>query len=355
MRHIPAIDGLRAVAIGSVIAFHLEWPGAALGWAGVPLFFVISGFLITSILLSQKEEARGFGAYYANFVRRRALRIFPLYYAYLAGSIVLGAVVGQTLSSGWSYWIYLQNYTLGASRFSGSFTMGHTWSLAVEEQFYLLWPLIVWLCSRRALIAVCGILIALGPVSRMLILEGTGNPFLAFTPLSSSADLLAMGALLGLAHRAGRLPGKRHCLTGLALSAAAIAFAAPYSSYWTPTGYLMLTFGPLVFTTLGIGSVALIGLVVNDGWLARAARNRVAMYVGKISYGLYIYHGLFLVGTARIKGMLPGVFGQIAWSVLVIGLSVIAAHLSYHLFEKRFLALKDRKSAMPKPAEASPV
>lgn len=346
MKHIVAIDGLRAVAIGAVIAFHLGWPGAALGWAGVPLFFVISGFLITSILIEKKQQAKDFRGFYGDFVRRRVLRIFPLYYAYLACSTLLATAQGHPLLQGWSYWVFLQNYTLGTSQFGASFTMGHTWSLAVEEQFYLLWPLIVWLCRRRTLIAVCALLITLGPISRGVIMKATGNPYLAFTTLPSSVDLLAMGALLGIAYRERLLPTKTLCYLGIALSAAVILLIVPYASYWRPPLWMPTSLGPFVFSALGVGAASFIGLVLNGGYLAKLAQNRIAAYVGKISYGLYIYHGLFLVEIgflmerARVQGILLGAIEKVSWSVLVIGFSLAAAHLSFNFFEKRFLSLK---------------
>src|SRR5690606_31249189 len=123
---------LRTIAIAIVILFHLNVPGFALGWAGVPLFFAISGFLITGILIRQKGQTTSIGPFYRNFIRRRALRIFPLYFAYLAFAVASSLLFSEPFAYKWSYWLYLQNYTLGASQFAGSYTMGHTWSLAVE-------------------------------------------------------------------------------------------------------------------------------------------------------------------------------------------------------------------------------
>jgi peptidoglycan/LPS O-acetylase OafA/YrhL len=160
---MPSLDGLRGLAIGGVLASHFldRWPlstGAdraflavvGLGWSGVDLFFVLSGLLITGILV----DTLGAPRWWRSFLARRTLRIFPLYYLALAIFWVAGPAAGLidpwTLRRwGWWYWSYLGNWAFAAGQTIPSLT--HLWSLAVEEQFYLFWPLLVWLARGRRL------------------------------------------------------------------------------------------------------------------------------------------------------------------------------------------------------------
>ncbi|NBT59763.1 acyltransferase, partial [bacterium] len=154
--HEPLLDGVRGLAILLVIFFHSSLipvknsmdkilHGAALGgWAGVDLFFVLSGFLITGILLRTKEAPN----FFFNFYMRRTLRILPLYYLFL---ILAFYVVPQTVQFGFTYWTFLSNILLGRLGQFQSPVLDITWSLAVEEQFYLLWPLVVWATKREKL------------------------------------------------------------------------------------------------------------------------------------------------------------------------------------------------------------
>src|SRR5215469_7550470 len=166
--HVPALDGIRGLAVLFVIAFHSRAPFLntseipfslfqflGLGWSGVDLFFVLSGFLITGILLDTRRAPGYFRVFYA----RRALRIFPLYFAYLLLILVVlqGIFVVFVRTNPWQhvnpllYLTYSMNWVSGLD----DQWLGHLWSLAVEEQFYLIWPAAVWFCSRRSLPWVC--------------------------------------------------------------------------------------------------------------------------------------------------------------------------------------------------------
>ncbi|MBX9709880.1 MAG: acyltransferase [Xanthobacteraceae bacterium] len=348
--YIPAIDGLRTVAIGSVILFHLQVPGTALGWAGVPIFFAISGFLITRLLLSRKEDAATFSAFYWDFIRRRVLRIFPLYYAYLLVSTISSHLYSEPFSDQWSYWVYLQNYTLGFSKFSNSYILGQTWSLALEEQFYLLWPLIVWCCSVAALKRLCWILVLLGPVTRWAVCHWSNNSYLAFTTLPSCVDLLAMGAILALWSEADWIARKNIFVVMFVAAAAFLAIAFPYASYWQPTLYIPATMGPLVFSAVGVCSVSLLGIALNNGILARLLSMPVMTYLGRISYGIYMFHAFFLLRASSLIGRFPGDLGYVAWCVAVIAGSIAAAAISYKFFESFFLHLKNATQVKMAPS-----
>ena len=200
-RYLAQLDGIRFLAIIPVLMFHLPLPGFSLGWSGVQLFFVLSGFLISGILLDSREDPH----YFRNFYARRALRIFPIYYLGLGVLVVGGLATGQAVSDAPWYLFYLQNHLLGQTNFSPDFPLlfNHTWSLAIEEQFYFLWPLAVRLLPRRALTATAFALLAVGAISRMAFLAGTGSTAMTFTSLPTEVDALAAGALLAILQRSG--------------------------------------------------------------------------------------------------------------------------------------------------------
>jgi peptidoglycan/LPS O-acetylase OafA/YrhL len=164
---IPGLDGLRAVAVIMVMLFHqhiLEF-----GWAGVQLFFVLSGFLITAVLYRQKGAH--LGPYIQRFYWRRFLRIFPVYYAYLALLSLLIAVrlVPKDVSSHLPYaFAYLYDFVYAQGVLTPSKTISHFWSLSVEEQFYLVWPFVIFFCTKRTLEWVLWAIVVTGPLIRYL-------------------------------------------------------------------------------------------------------------------------------------------------------------------------------------------
>ncbi|HEX6051682.1 MAG TPA: acyltransferase, partial [Gemmatimonadaceae bacterium] len=176
--HVPALDGVRGLAVALVLVCHVAWdfssPSymerglievARAGWIGVDLFFVLSGFLITGILL----DTRGGPKYFRHFYVRRTLRIFPLYYAILVGVFVITPLVAATRDRRWFtdivdqqgwFWTYTSNVFLAVTgRWEQTGILGHFWSLAVEEQFYLIWPAVVLLLSPRQLRTACGVIL----------------------------------------------------------------------------------------------------------------------------------------------------------------------------------------------------
>jgi peptidoglycan/LPS O-acetylase OafA/YrhL len=172
-QRIPALDGIRGLAIALVMFHHFTLYGgmrpdfvldkvyrhvALVGWVGVDLFFVLSGFLITGILHDSRSDRH----YFRNFYMRRTLRIFPLYYGVLAATFLVLPLVLDVSGScrellrdqAW-YWTYLINVQIGLDYWPSCFVLGHFWSLAVEEQFYLVWPLLLYLLGRRGMLALC--------------------------------------------------------------------------------------------------------------------------------------------------------------------------------------------------------
>ncbi len=219
---IPALDGLRGIAIILVLLHHFTYyrPTAGVdalignvvffGWTGVDLFFVLSGFLITGILLDTRDSER----YFTTFYARRILRIFPLYYLVLFLAFVVlpkfpavhPVLVGQDdLPPQWPYWLYLTNVLI-ADRGWVHGWVDVAWSLAIEEHFYLVWPLVIWLCPPRLVAVLCAVIILAEPAARVFARAAMVESLPIYVLTWFRLDGLAMGALLALAQRRGLLP-----------------------------------------------------------------------------------------------------------------------------------------------------
>jgi peptidoglycan/LPS O-acetylase OafA/YrhL len=357
---------MRGVAVLMVLAFHflhVDGEGGAAerallsasrsGWAGVDLFFVLSGFLITGILL----DARGGPGYFRAFYARRVLRIFPLYYAYLAVlflavPLLLPSLDVKPETQGW-LWTYLGNVLFAREGgFHASPYTGHFWSLAVEEQFYLAWPLLVWVLPRRRLALVCLGLVAGAFALRLGIHRTTFNATAAYVLTPARMDALALGALVAVAARepAWWPRVRRGAPWLLAASSAAVA------AVWVRQGGL---FGgdPVVqvwaFGPLAAGFAALLVLALDGegtSRLSRALRNRTLRGAGKYSYGLYVLHypiflaleaaGFTSLALAEATG--SRILGVLAFAGVAGAATLAAALLSWNLLEKPFLRWKDR-------------
>jgi peptidoglycan/LPS O-acetylase OafA/YrhL len=362
-RHVASLDGLRGIAVLIVLLHHLaagSLPNAPLGWhlvrnvlylgwSGVDLFFVLSGFLITGILLDTKDASNYFQSFYA----RRVLRIFPLYYLVLTAIVLLsygshGWWLNSVLPSPHDrpfYFAYLNNW-LPLER-QGSI-IGHFWSLAVEEQFYLVWPLGVWLLPRRRVLPVALLVGVVAPLILRVVLATQFVPSSRWgtNTLTRGLDPLLMGAVLAcLVRQRELLVRVKHYvylggMLGFAVFAAAIA--AGRSSVPRAWGGLVsgsclaLFYGMLIlhaFLTSGDKTLYQSGL-----------RNRVFRSFGKYSYGIYVYHVPLLMVAIRLCARKfsigTDVLNSWIFCVGVIAISYLVAKLSYDLFESRFLKLK---------------
>jgi len=376
--HQPGLDGVRGVAILMVMALHfvgdrtttqtalqdLVAKAAAYGLLGVDLFFVLSGFLITGILLTSKSEPN----YFRNFYARRTLRIFPLYYGVLAVLFLLLPLV-VPLSPLFEHarerqiwlWTYLTNFYVAYTGSWASLTyVTHFWSLAIEEHFYLLWPLVVFLLPRPTLERVCLGVIAAGLALRIaLALAGVSEISISvLTPCR--VDTLCVGAYLAiLAQREGgpaMLLGRcRKAAFGF--GAAIIVVSA--LGVLTQLGLPVLHQVRNSLFAFFFGAVTLWSLRPGTELVPRLFRNGVLRFFGKYSYGIYVYHALltWYFRESGVDARLDAFFGN-HWLTmgarLAIGvsLSVTIAVLSYELYEKRFLALKRFFEAKPAPAPA---
>lgn len=351
---ILELDGLRALAVLAVIAFHYtegtRWanPVTGLGWAGVDLFFVLSGFLITGILLNSRERPR----YFSNFYARRSLRIFPVYYLLLA--IYIGAAGLGGGRQPWAYWAMhaaflsatLEHFHYWAFAAPAFVYAGVTvlWSLSIEEQFYLLWaPIVRWL-RPQALWAFLGAAIVGAPILRYC-LHTPG--FTEYRFLPTRFDSLAWGAALALVAKSWEhSPGSaRQSLRTLAWGAGAVlamilaATGGLRESRWFAlTGYTALA----ALFTAAVG-----GAVIGAGSEARSCRwlrLRPLRHLGKISYAVYLIHYpiLTLVAGWVEPGLGRGSLGLVVRDVVSFVLVIGLATLSWKWLEAPAAALKER-------------
>jgi peptidoglycan/LPS O-acetylase OafA/YrhL len=357
-RHMQQLDGLRAIAV-LLVCWHHWMPrryhlGINWGSTGVDLFFVLSGFLITGILLAcrraleQGRQSVGFTA--RRFYARRFLRIFPLYYAVLAVASVGLALEPAILVSLWTYTFNLVGAWKGA--LSGRL-ISHFWSLAVEEQFYLVWPWVILLAPRRWLVPIVSTTLVLGPLSRW-ILYTSGAPFDAMRMVTTSClDILGAGALIAiLVERAGLeavLRGRLARATGLA-GAALFLWGAWIQVRGGETNGATALEVFVVYTRWPF--FAWLVLAAAHGFRGLFGRFLTAppmLYVGKVSYGVYVFHAFALV-LDRVG--LAGFHPLVRCAVYLV-FTLVVSGLSWRWFESRINALKERfPYEAPAPADA---
>ena len=360
--HIPGLDGVRGLAILVVLIHnvgYLDQPADSLaikifnvaigsGWIGVQLFFVLSGYLITGILLDTKHDTH----YFRSFYVRRALRIFPLYYFTLVVAFLvlprfmdLGDWTGLALPVQIWHWSYLSNW------FGSAPGLSHFWSLAVEEQFYLIWPFVIFSLSTDHIIRICGCLVVSALLFRIVMVSCHAPVGWSYTFTISRWDTLACGAAIAVAMRdpswyarvsrwlrLGAIP-----ICGVLLL---IVVTDHGLLWWTPlsqtAGYsaLSLLFGFLI--------LAVVDPSISTVWLRRVVESRWLRFFGKYSYGIYVMHLPIHIFCAL--WLTPWVLGgahtmrPFRLAVYIAGnlaLSTGAAVAVWRLVERRFLALKD--------------
>lgn len=360
LTHLPALDGLRALAILLVIPHNADffsqspawlWPAAMLahaGWIGVQLFFVLSGFLITRNLL----ESRGTGNFFSSFYGRRALRILPVYFLTLFVAFTVLPRFGITVGSPASHdnqiwlWTFLVNWVQPLGIDVGGFS--HFWSLAVEEQFYLLWPIVVLYCAGRRLLWACASFVVIAFLSRLALLNLGGNPEMAYMFTVCRMDALALGAAaaaLSLSDDCVRWFA-RHQNLALLLCAGLLTLTALISHLYAVYDPVTLTLGyPLL--SLAFSMLMLTLRAVQDvnpsHWLNAALSTRALRSIGRYSYAMYIFH-LPILGlcgsTLREIFAFTGPALPLFYALGAIGLTYVAGFASYYLIEKHFLRLK---------------
>jgi peptidoglycan/LPS O-acetylase OafA/YrhL len=377
---VPMLDGIRGIAILAVMLLHFQQFGApepathwerlyrnlvGFNWAGVNLFFVLSGFLITGILYDSRADSH----YFRTFYGRRTVRIFPVYYATLAAYFAAVPLLRHQIhdpvladtggAAPLLAWTYMLNWLVGLKGFSVvSPLIQHFWSLSVEEQFYLMWPFVVRALSRRRLMGVCVGLVA-SAVSLRIALQLFGLPNAAYAWTFSQTDSLAIGAFLALARRDAsdwrklqRYVRPVSLVSGGGL-AVLIALLGPWhGGMWMDTAGILLS--GLVF-----GGFLAIAADAPKGSIVRAVTaSPLLRFFGKYSYALYVFHQPMAI-ILRASGMtvdhLTVFLGKrmaafIAIQALDFALATGLAFASWHLFEKQFLKLKHLPILQYKPA-----
>lgn len=368
-KHLDQLDGLRGTAILLVMVYHFCLPHTGFdghdsgfllqvaqgGWMGVDLFFVLSGFLITGILADTREHPH----YFRNFLGRRFLRIWPLYYLSL---LVLLTVVPMvipavppTLQSmrdeQWWFWLYGSNWLFamegGFTRTSG----GYFWSLAVEEQFYLVWPVVVYVLSRRTLLCVSVALLLVSLVARVVLQRHGVSTGALYTMTFTHLDGLAVGSSIAVCLR---LPGAekrlRWMLPATALLALLGLLCVRYADgdlfYWSTN---MATYGyTLIATLFGALLLHVLNEERQSSLQHRLLASRFMKQCGKYSYALYVVHVpvasfLYPMIASRLAGAVTTIGYEAIFlfsAVSSFAVSWLLALLSWTLFEKRFLSLK---------------
>jgi peptidoglycan/LPS O-acetylase OafA/YrhL len=369
---IPALDGLRGIAIILVMLHHFTvyWPTSGIGapigsvlaffWVGVDLFFVLSGFLITGILL----DTRGSPRYFTNFYARRTLRIFPLYYlALFVAFVVLPAFPAvEAVVAGpdymlaepadvppeWRYWTYLTNVSVAAYGWVHGW-VDVSWSLAIEEQFYLVWPLVIWLCPPRLAALLCAVILVAEPAARIYA-RAIDYPSLWLYVLTwYRLDGLAVGALLAFAVRRGLFPSLDRWVPLVIVAGVAGLVACTilggHTWWWNRRmqqyGYSLIAMigGAMLVSAVNRPAGSLWPRMLSAGWL-RA--------FGKYSYALYLIH-LPVMRTVREYVFDPMAYeGTAPWSAQLLFYGAAAAPafalawLSWRWFEAPILRLKAR-------------
>ena len=362
-KHVEELDGLRGLAIVLVMLFHMSlvppvgrlaliWSSfCQRGGLGVDIFFVLSGFLITGILLDSLPRPH----YFRNFYGRRVLRIFPLYYAVLIFAfLVLPRIAPWTVvryeqvnrEAVW-YWLHLSNFAIARR---GAFIHGIldvSWSLAIEEQFYLLWPAIVWCVSRERLRWLCVSLVAVSFVSRTLLTVLHTAPVAVYTLTFCRFDGLAIGALVALLVRDRVQSALRPLLMrGLLMTCPLwLVILLPVDG---PIADALKASSDSLLVCALTGCAILAALSTPNALLIRPLKWRALRLFGRYSYALYLFHFPisasirdYLLKPTRMPLVLGSSLPSLGLFYLVSGsVCLAAAMLSWHLYEKRFLSLR---------------
>ena len=369
MKRITQLDGVRGLAILLVLVWHYFvcqitagpeskifwfWSAASLTWSGVDLFFVLSGFLIAGILLDHHNTSNFFRIFYL----RRACRIFPLYFLLFGLFLCLAATPISKLPSFrwlfhdplplWSYATFTQNFFMGRLGEFGANWLGVTWSLAVEEQFYLFVPLLIYFLPRRALVCILLPAILAAP-----LLRWASPGFHGFVNTPWRSDSLLAGALLAVLVRwhpfvstVRRHRGFLQALFTVLLAGAAVLTLRPdlfgvFDHLWLAGLYATLI---------------LIAFIGSEPFLGRMLASPVLVWFGQLSYGIYMFHQLvagILHGAIRNSPPQIRTLSDAGITLLALCITLVLATLSYRFFESPLLRFGRRFKYRPKPQQAS--
>ena len=354
-RTIKGFDGIRGLAVIAVVLTHLGVFGVLLeqkllppallpmihGGTGVLAFFVLSGFLITTLLINEFNHTGSISI--RHFILRRTLRIFPLYILFLIVVSLLHIAVPNLTSWDSLFYAYIYSYNFIPTDIYTSL-IGHTWSLAVEEHFYLVWPTVFLLLFGQYRFALLGLLLTFivsAPLLHLyLVRAGLAAGYFVERWSFIAGYAIAIGCLSALLIGSQRTARTARQLSQHPACLALATLLYANSLYLSSDSWFLHNIGAHFLRTIGI-ALALTWLYFNqDSRLAKGLEFPPLKYIGLISYGIYMYQGLFLdTGPDRVPGQIwppsPGIG---------LALLVLVAPLSYHFFEKPFLRLKNRYS-----------
>jgi peptidoglycan/LPS O-acetylase OafA/YrhL len=343
--YVPQLDGIRALALLAVVAYHgTVWPTG--GFLGVDIFFVLSGFLITSVLVRERQQQGAFS--FSRFYLRRGLRLLPALFAMVALYLVVAALLDtgkigrHVLDAGAT--------VLPAANIPRAFQkprpvyLATAWSLSVEEHFYLLWPpLLAWLAGRvRDPRRLAGLVAALSFIAwayRVALLEAGVHQSRLYYLIDTRADGLLLGSALGVLYGAGLLPAELPAPGRRALSAAAAAVAAAWAVLLFTAGFddRANHLWRFAFMAMSTGIVIVSALCLPRSLVHRVLGCQPLVGLGRISYGFYLWHYPVFLFLARDAGM------ALRWILLIGGpLSLATALASYRWIESPALRFKGR-------------
>jgi len=391
--YINYLDGFRGVFCLLIVAYHwpMQYLSISFGWEVLQTFYVISGYLITRILLNDKSKGPGFKDFTTRFLYRRSFRIFPLYFGfvgfwtllYLIGVLtqagLLKTVTEEVGRNGGFLYTYLYNFMSFFNFFRGvdyesSFLFGHLWSLSLEEQFYIFFPIIVFVLSRKQLLYAAVGIIVITPLVRYVGYEWLYhiNPDNKWASVNLyrmapfQADSFAIGSLLALTgFRRIQKPVRATLilLSGIFLIYVANRWLVTLQGtsfreiagerkleQWLTTNYQHV----YLFTLVNFGAAFIVMCFERGyGLIPRLFTNKLMVYLGKISYGIYVFHipilFFWLIFYTRavpkwVFNKYPFAYELAAW-IPYMGLVLLFSHLSYKYFEDYFLKLKEKIDA----------
>lgn len=372
LKHIPPLDGIRALAVLMVLLVHCVQFNpetkfdhyllrvCSSTWIGVDLFFVLSGYLITLILLRTKESP----TYFISFYARRALRIFPLYFLFVAFAIYIVPMVSTlrhvepatVYHKQWWYWLYFSNFLAAKEGAFRHAFLSPTWTLAIEEQFYLVWPFVVCLCSLRWLTIISAGLVCLAPILRWILFDLGISGQAIHTMTFTRFDAIAMGSVIAcysirgaisdIALRRARL--LMFVLGAIHLYCVRLGLVHKTQPFMIQYGYTIVTllFGLLILTVVNLRDSSVWYKALTSPLLVRLGGYSYAVYLFNRPLVPYVKRNVFDPSTfpTVLNSQAPG---QLVFFMIVTLLSVVLAVASWWLIERNFLLLKRYFPSMP--------
>jgi peptidoglycan/LPS O-acetylase OafA/YrhL len=349
-QYLPFLDGMRALAILWVMGFHTRGPIAGFlaqngGWSGVDIFFVISGFLITGILLREQNKTGSISL--KNFYIRRMLRLLPVYYLLLSVILIFNPTQCKDIVAAVAIaFVYMSNFdlALGWGHIIGS-GLEVTWSLAVEEQFYSVWPSVIKFCRKHLWHAAAG-LIVLCEVWKAYLILHQANCVRMTGGFDTRIDMLMFGVLAALAindeptkQRLTKLLSKSWLAPVLLLTIFFYVHGIGHPSTLATIPERLICWDARVPALSILTALLILALVIKPKSIAgKFLSHPVMTYLGRISYSLYLWHSISFFIVNKWLAPFTNWYGELAG----YGMAIAIASGSYHLVESPFLRLKER-------------